>query len=194
MTAVVVPAERRVPVRGYQATGSTLLAIGLSLALIALGYGLKLFVESRSAEVSGSGVTALAPSGWRVDSTDRELIVRHPSDPNTLYAASVVESETPELADLGLAITLERAGLTLGFQVVGQAPVQVGDRQGEQVRYAYITHAGATGEAELIQGVDIYLPAGTAVIALSYEAPQEHFAEDYPSFEQFVNSARLSDQ
>ena len=194
MNATTVIVERRPALRIYQATGSTLLAIGLSLALIALGLGLRLFVESRTMEASGAGVTALAPSGWRVDSTERELIVRHPGDPNTLYAASVVESQTPELADLALATTQERAGLSLGFQVVGQAPVQVGDRQGQQVRYAYITHAGATGAAQLIEGVDIYLPAGERVIALSYEAPQEHFAEDYTSFERFVDSARLSDQ
>jgi hypothetical protein len=193
MTGVGVVERRPLPVRGYQATGSTLLAIGLSVLLIGAGYGLKLFFDSRTVAVSAAGVTAQAPAGWRVDSTASELIVRHPGDADTLYAASLVAG-SGELADIAAAATVDRAGLLLGFQVTGQSPVKVGDRDGYQIRYAYVTQPGQSRTPELIEAVDLYLAADQQVIAVSYEAPREHFAEDYASFERFAASARVSDQ
>jgi hypothetical protein len=195
MTGVGVVERRPLPVRGYQATGSTLLAIGLSVLLIGAGYGLKLFFDSRTVAVSAAGVTAQAPAGWRVDSSATELIVRHPGDGDTLYAASVISGAADELADVAAATTLDRAGgLLLGFQVTGQSPVRVGDRDGYQISYAYVTQPGQSRTPKLIEGVDLYIPADQQIIAVSYEAPREHFAEDYAAFERFAASAQVSDQ
>ena len=192
-TSAVV--ERRVTVRGYHATGSTLLAIGLSLLLIVLGYGLKVLVEGRTIEVTGAGVTALAPSGWRTTANPNELVVRHPADEHTLYAASVVSNAAgAELIDVAQATTGERSSLLLGFQLVDQGPIRLGDREGYRIRYVYVTAAAPGRAAQLIEGVDIYLAAGSGVIATGYEAPQQHFAEDYAGFERFAASARGSGQ
>lgn len=190
MTAAA-PAQRRVIVRRYHATGSTLLAIGLSLLLITLGYGLKLVVESSTAQVSGAGVVALAPSSWQTTANPNELVVRHPADEHTLYAASVVPNQTGgELVDVAQATTNQRSSLLLGFHVTDQGPIRLGDREGYRIRYVYLTPADRGSSAELIEGVDIYLPADGGVIAVSYEAPQAHFADDYAGFERFAASAR----
>ena len=180
--------------RGYHAYGSTLVAIGLSLLLIALGYGVKLYAEGRTLEVSGAGVTALAPAGWLADRTERELLVRPGGDVGTLYAASLVESDGSELADFAAETTLERAGLLLGFQVLSQSAIRLDGRDGHQIRYVYVSHLGQAGIPELIEGVDVYLPSGASILALSYEAPRDRFDDAYAGFERWAASARGSGQ
>lgn len=194
MSVAMVSRERSRRPAAERSLGPTLVAIALSLLLIGAGYALKLAVESRTVAVSGAGITAQAPVGWRADAADDELIVRHPSDVHTLYAATFVESQTTELADLALAETQGRAGQLLGFQVLGQQPVRLGDRDGQQVRYAYTTSAGAAGAVELVQAVDVYLPSDGRILALSYQAPAQHFDADYGGFVAFAASARAGSQ
>lgn len=192
MSVVATTQDDRPLRRAYEATGSTILALGVSVILLLAGFALKEITEQRTQVVSGAGIEAVAPHGWRADSTGSELVVRHPGDPRTLMAASVVATVPADLAQMALETTTERGRALLGFQVTRQAPVSAGGRTGEQVEFAYVTNAGTGGAVELIDGVDIYLVDGSQVVVVSFEAPREEFERDYEFFGQFVTSARAT--
>jgi hypothetical protein len=192
VSASVLTSARLGP-RGYAATGSTVTALLVSLALIAAGYALKAYVESRTVTVSGAGITAQAPASWQVIANPNELVVRDPVNQSTLYAASAIDAPTGALlADVAQAATGQRASLLLGYQMLDQQPIRLGARDGYRIHYAYSTVAGGATNAQLIEGVDLYFAAGARIVAVSYEAPASRFSSAYAGFERFAASAEAS--
>jgi hypothetical protein len=71
------------------------------------------------------------------------------------------------------------------------AAVTVNGTPGVRVRYAYLATGPAGSMPRLVRGMDLYVPAGTSVLGLTYESPVATYEDGMNQFYRFVGSARV---
>lgn len=169
------------------------LAILATIVALGLGWALRGAVEQATVAVEEGGVSARVRAGWIVADVGGAagFQVADPRDRLTRYGATSVDAGGSDLSLFALETTGERAGLRDGFAVLDDGPIRMGERDGYQVRYAFVV--SEPGEAPVVvHGTDIYLRDGTGVMQLNYEARSDRFDAGLEAFYRFARSARTT--
>lgn len=169
-----------------------LLTVVLAVVALALGFLLRLAVESRTTSVSLGGVSASVPAGWVVTPGvgDRAFSAFDPRSPDTTFGASLVpgsDAEGAARAQLG-----QDHALRDGFTELDAFPVRLDGREGYQIEYAFVESGTEGGLPVTLRGVVHFLVDGDVVIGLNYVAPADTFADKLDRFFRFAGSARAA--
>lgn len=185
-TPGTVPAVRRTESR------SALIVAVLAIAGILATLGLRVTVDGSTTLVKQGGVSAALPAGWRVQPGVGELAfiatdLRHPG---RQYVARIVNPFGASLASVAEQQSKAKGALLNGYVQVDSQDVTVGSAAGVRVQYAFLS--GGNGvEPRLVRGMDIFVPSGESVLLLTYESPDDSYANGLDQFYGFVGSAKV---
>jgi hypothetical protein len=185
-TAGAAPTVRRTETR------SAVIVIVLALVGIVATLGLRAMTQGSSTAVTQGGVSAAVPAGWRTQPGVGELafIASDPRHPGRQYVARIVDPFGASLAAVAEQQSKAKGALLNGYVGLDTKDVTVGSATGVRVQYAYLT--GGNGvEPRLIRGMDLFIPSGDAVLLLTYESPDNSYADGLDQFYGFVGSAKV---
>jgi hypothetical protein len=187
VTAVTAPSAPVAP-RRLEST-SALIVAAVAIVGILVTLGLRTMVESGAITVIQGGISASVPQAWRIDSGSGgvSFIASNPGNLDQRYLARVVDPGGLPIEQVASREAAAKASLKSGYVKVGTHDIAVGGTAGIAVGYAYVAASGGT--ATMIQGEDIFVPSGTKVLDLSYEAPSDVYAAGLDTFHAFVGSA-----
>jgi hypothetical protein len=166
-----------------------LLAVGALLATL----GLRAMTEGSTTTITQGGVSAAVPDGWYVKPGAGELafIVTDTRASDLKYVARVIDPLGVSAATVAKQQSEAKAALLTGYVPIDTTAVTVNGATGVRVRYAYLATGPAGSMPRLVRGMDLYVPAGTSVVGLSYESPAATYEEGLDQFYRFVSSARV---
>lgn len=188
-----------------KSTGSVWFVVGLTIVALILGWGVKTSTEGRGRSFSASGVTAMLPAQWLVetagagplngDSLEPGEVFNawNPMDPATRYSTSLL----PSGADVGLATAaalrnLQRAQSLTAYRVIEQTPVELSGRSGYRVTFAFVDATALDAVPVVFQGIDYYFPADGQVIVVTLETSHD-FETAAVSFREFAAGVELGE-
>jgi hypothetical protein len=177
------------------------LAIVITLAALVIGWGLKNYVESRTAVAEADGLTLTYPANWVRGKVDKELLNLY--DPNT---ASTVETSfavraEPAAADRQLNFLVNAHVLRLSqekaqFTVLASDSTTLAGRPAIAVHYAYaITpHAGLAVTAAMpvvVEALDTLVLQDGQLYVFTFAADASLYAQKEANRRAILNSVRF---
>lgn len=202
------------PTAGAERTANLLVLLMVALAL-GLGWGLKLFVENRTATYSDPNVTFNYPATWIADKDDDDNpMVRDPESGPVIFNNRLVvvhtaapKSSLPGGSPLGDAATswaLKRANAlttfrnlaTLDRDPVTDQPLTVAGQPAIRIDYAYVaepgTALGQPGIPIVVRGSDYVSLNGDQLTVLSGQADAEQWQAFEPQLHKIIAGVKAS--
>lgn len=220
-TQAAAPSQPRVdpraltpPTAGAERTANLLVLLVVALAL-GLGWGLKVYVQNRTATFSDPAVTFVYPVTWVTDQDDDgNPMVRNPQSGPTLFndRLIVIHGAAPKsglpgsspLADAASAWALRRATAlstfrnlaTLDRDPTTDQPLTVAGQPAIRVDYAYVTEPGTSlgqpGVPIVVRGSDYVTLNGDQVTVLSGQATADHWLTFESQLKKIIAGATAS--
>lgn len=202
------------PTPAAERTANLLVLIVVALA-VGLGWGLKIYVENRSATFSDPTVTFAYPATWVADKDDDDNpMVRDPEGGPTLFnnRLVVIHTAAPKsglpgsspLADAAAAWSLKRATALSTFRNLAtldrdpetDEPITVAGQPAIRVDYAYVADPGAalgqSGVPLVVRGSDYVLLNGDQLTVLAGQASSDHWLAFEPQLRKIIAGVKAS--
>jgi hypothetical protein len=141
-----------------------------------------------------AGISATYPQNWLLDNTPQALFrvrdVAHLGFQTTIQISLQPVSETTTLRALRDALTLERAQLLDGYDVIEVTPVFLSDETPAlEVGYTYValdTDPFLQGIPIAVQGLDMIAIRRDQAIVITFLSDASRYEQNLPTFQRFL--------
>jgi len=173
------------------------------VACLFIGWLVKAGVESRTISFDDSeiGISLRYPANWvTTQEEDALLAVLDPQTPSTFNTKLTLHSEKwneeLELGSFIMELAAARGASLPLYRTISMNPIQVDDRKGMKVEYAYAidpigAHAGVVSIPKIVRALDVIVPKADKAYIITFAAEEKEYDRYSPAFHAILESVRM---
>jgi hypothetical protein len=168
-----------------------------------LGLLLKVGVENRTTGFvdPSLGISLHYPASWvTTQEENAHLAVFNPHTPsifNTKFTLRSVDwYENLEIGNFIMELAAERGTAFTLYRTISMKPIQLNNRKGMQIEYAYATdpigvHAGVVSIPKIVRALDVIVPDENMIHILTFAAEENQYERNLPHFYRILKSVSI---
>ena len=177
--------------------------IAFVVVCLFLGWLVKVGVENRTTgfDDPALGISLNYPASWVTTQEEyAHLAVFNPQTPSVYHTKFTLRSvdwnEELEIGNFIMELTAERGTALALYRTISMKPMQVKDRKGMQIAYAYATdpigmHAGVVSVPKIVRALDVIIPDGNKIHILTFSAEENEYEANLPHFYRILKSVSI---